>query len=38
MNYNIDEPEAGESTSGTWAYSFQDVDFQGISSLGEPVP
>ena len=33
----IDKPEAGESTSGTRTDPSEEVDFEGLSTLDEPV-
>lgn len=37
MNDNLDKPEAGESTSGTRTDPSEEVDFEGLSTLDEPV-
>ena len=33
----IDKPDAGESTSGTRTDPSEEVDFEGLSTLDEPV-
>lgn len=37
MNDHIDKPEPGESTSGTRTDPSEEVDFEGLSTLDEPV-